>query len=226
MGCYLTLKQNILKNIICLPLRERKAVKQFHRYLISVGYSHPNSRGTLTWAPLSHSHKAHTHHWLQFTRGSLPCREEALDQVLDSLDRKQRAAPSSQVPAWPLWAWGDPAALPSDQHYFCPCQENTTSEPWRKAISNVESTRSKVKNRSGHSFTELVGRWVRGSLFLREKERQERQLRTFKPGKHGLRETPPGRNYPHMLLLRYTENHLNAMCWVHSPRQERPRRQN
>lgn len=35
-------------------------------------------------------------------------------------------------------------------------------------MSNVESTRSKVKNRSGHSFTELVGRWVRGSLFLRD----------------------------------------------------------
>lgn len=206
----------------CFPLREREAVKQFHRYLISVGYSYPNSRGTLTWAPLSHSHKAHTHHWLQFT-GVPALQGRGTDQVLDSLDRKAKSSTSSQVPAWPLWAWGDPAALPSDQHYFCPCQENTTSEPWRKAMSNVESTRSKVKNHSGHSFTELVERWVRESLFLREKERQ---LCTFKPGKHGLRETPLGRNYPYMLLLRHTENHLNAMCRVHSPKQEKPGHQN
>lgn len=76
---------------------------------------------------------------------------------------KQRSAPSSQVPAWPLCAWGDPAALPSDQRHLCSCQENATSEPWREGTSNVESTRSKVKNRSGHSFSELVGRWERGS---------------------------------------------------------------
>lgn len=96
----------------------------------------------------------------------------------------------------------------------------------KKGMSNVESTRSKVKNCSGYSFTELVEKWVRGIFFLREKERQERQLHLFKPGKHGLPDTPQGRYYPHMLSLKHTENHLNAMCRVYNPRQEKPRHQN
>lgn len=40
-------------------------------------------------------------------------------------------------------------------------------------MSNIESTRSNVKNHRGHSLTELAERWVRGTLLLREKDRRD-----------------------------------------------------
>lgn len=68
--------------------KEKSSEAEFHRYLIALGYSHPNSRGTLTLSPAEwrpqgpHASPALIH------TGSLPCREEALEQVLDSQEQK------------------------------------------------------------------------------------------------------------------------------------------
>lgn len=82
---------------------------------------------------------------------------------------KPRSAPSSQVPVWSLCAWGDPA-LPSDQNYFCPCQENMTSEPWRKGMSNIVY---KIQSEEPQwAFIHWAGGEMgKGDTFLEKKEK-------------------------------------------------------
>lgn len=65
--------------------KEKSSEVEFHRYLIALGYSHPNSRGTLTLSPAeSRPQGPHTDITGSIHEGSLPRREEALQHVLDN----------------------------------------------------------------------------------------------------------------------------------------------
>lgn len=169
MGCYLTLKQKYPEKYYSFTSQREKSSEAVSQVLDIFRLFASKFKRDLNPEP----------HWAAATRPTSTIGSNS--QGIPALQgrgtgvgagqlgtEKPRSAPSSQVPVWPLCAWGDPA-LPSDRNYFCPCQENMTSEPWRKGMSNIESTRSNVKNHRGHSLTELAERWVRGTLLLREK---------------------------------------------------------
>lgn len=136
MGCYLTLKQKYPEKYYSFTSQREKSSEAVSQVLDIFRLFASKFKRDLNPEP----------HWVAATRPTsiIGSNSQGIPALQGRGTRvgagqlgteKPRSAPSSQVPVWPLCAWGDPA-LPSDRNYFCPCQENMTSEPWRKGMSN------------------------------------------------------------------------------------------